>query len=238
MAVRNLLYADEIRVNDKIAINIPTIGEVLRDEDNYFSIISTITATPYDMMVQLDDIGVDFSTIDDYQLFLLMFNVIKKMDTSLIFKGLDLTRFELMVNTQNGMQVMRDDENDITIDKAIYCQICDAIRKIHHLKRENKKPGNDEAKKFMIERARKKLKRKMRKAEDSALEGMIVALVNTEQFSYTYKTVQEVTVYQFYESLHQIIWKVDYDNKMFGIYSGTINAKDLRQDELNWLAHK
>lgn len=238
MPTRSLLYKRDFPINDKISVHIPLLREVLEQEDNYYGIISTITATPYDMMVQLDDMGVDFSTIDEYELFLITFDMLKTSDTSLVFGDLDFTRFVPMINNQNGMMVMRDDEKDITIDKAIYLQICSALRKIHHLKRENKKPANMEAKKYMIERARKKLARRRKRIEDSALEEMIVALVNTEQFSYTYNSVLDVTIYQFYESVYQIMWKVDYDNRMYGVYTGTIKAKDLSQDQLNWMAHK
>ena len=44
--------------------------------------------------------------------------------------------------------------------------------------------------------------------------------------------------YQFNESVRQIIKKIDYDNKMHGIYAGTVSAKDLSQDDWNWLTHK
>jgi len=47
-----------------------------------------------------------------------------------------------------------------------------------------------------------------------------------------------MSIYQFNESLHQIVKKVDYEHKMHGLYSGTIDLKGLSQDELNWLVHK
>ena len=81
----NLLYKKEYAVNDHIKIMIPTVEKVLDNEDAYYSMVSMITATPYDMMVQLDDIGIDFMTLNDYQLFLLVFNSLKGQDTSLLF---------------------------------------------------------------------------------------------------------------------------------------------------------
>ena len=49
---------------------------------------------------------------------------------------------------------------------------------------------------------------------------------------------RELSIYQFNESVRQIIKKIDYDNKMHGIYAGTVSAKDLSQDDWNWLTHK
>ena len=58
-----LLYSDRFNINDKIYVKIPKVGEVLADEDKYFDTVYTIIATPYDLMVQLDDNGIDFTKI-------------------------------------------------------------------------------------------------------------------------------------------------------------------------------
>lgn len=89
MATRNLLYKRSYAINDSIKIVIPTVGEVIDCEEDYYNIVSVLTAMPIDMMVQLDDAGVDFTSITDYDLFLLMFPGIRKQDTKLIFGDLD-----------------------------------------------------------------------------------------------------------------------------------------------------
>lgn len=238
MATRNILYKTKYPINDQIQIEIPTVGEVLDDEDTYYSVIYLLTATPCDMMVQLDDMGIDFTEIDDYQLFIYMFRVLKKMDTSLIFGSLDLSGFSVAINPENNTTVLRNPKTGVVIDRSIHYLICQAIRKIHHLKRNNRKPANGEAKEYMIQRARAKMERHKGKVEDSQLEELIVALVNTEQFHYDFDSVRNLTIYQFNESVRQVIKKIDFDNKMYGIYAGTISAKDMSQDELNWLTNK
>ena len=238
MATRNLLYKKELDINDHIKVCIPTVGQILDNEDAYYGLVSMLTAMPIDMMVQLDDIGIDFTSIDEYELFLLLFGIIKGQDTSLIFGDLDLKRFRTAINEQNGNLILIDNSTGIKIDRALHGRIADALRKIHHLKKDIRKPANSEAKKFMIERARKKMKRQRNRTMDSQLEGLIVALVNTEQFHYGFEGTRELSIYQFNESVQQIIKKIDYDNKMHGIYAGTVSAKDLSQDELNWLTHK
>lgn len=233
----NLLYKPSYAINDSIKIVIPTVGQVLDDEDGYYSLVTLITAMPVDLLVELDDMGIDFSTINEWELFLMTFNGIKEQDTSLIFRDLDLTRFEPMVNNQNGAIVLRDDENDVTIDRAIHSQITSVLRKIHHLEKNYRKPGNEEARKYMLERARIKKKRKAR-SKDSQLESLIIAMVNTEQFKYNFEQTLDLSIYQFNESVRQIINLRDYEHKMFGVYTGNISSKDLSQDDFNWLSHK
>ena len=238
MSTLNLLYQKRYVINDFISIVIPTVGEIIDNEDAYYNLVSVLTAMPIDLMVQLEDAGIDFTSINEYELFLLMFAGFKSQDTSLIFGDLDLSKFKIAVNEQNGNMVLRDEENDIKIDRAIHSQIAGVLRKIHHLEKNRRKPANDEAKEFMLKRARDKMKRRKNRKEDSQLEALIVAMVNTEQYKYDFEGTRELSIYQFNESARQVIKKVDYDNRMYGVYTGSINAKDLSQDDLNWLTHK
>ena len=131
-----------------------------------------------------------------------------------------------------------DETNGIIIDRAIHGQISSVLRKIHHLQKDRRKPANPEAKEFLIKRAREKMRRKKNRVEESQLESLIIAMVNTEQYKYDFEGTKKLSIYQFNESVRQIIKKVDYDNKMYGVYAGTVNAKELSQDDLNWLIHE
>lgn len=238
MATRNLLYKSEIVINDFISIRVPSVGEILECEDDYYNLVNLLTSMPIDLMVFLDDIGVDFSTINDYDLFIMLFNVIRQYDTKLIFGNLDLSTFEFAIEESTGKPVYIDPATERKLDRAVQVNIAETLRKIHHLEKNKRKPGNEEARKYMIERARKKMKRNQRRKHDSQLEDLIVAMVNTEQFKYDFEGTLELSIYQFNRSVRQIVKKVDYTNKMFGIYSGTLDPKNLSQDELNWLTNK
>lgn len=238
MATRNFLYKSEIVINDFVSIQIPTIGEILECEDAYYNLVHLLTAMPIDLLVLLDDAGIDFSTINDYDLFILMFNAIKQCDTRLVFGDLDLSPFVLAVDEATGRPVMLDPKTDRKFDRAVQVNIADTLRKIHHLEKNTRKPGNEDARKYMIERARKKMNRNKRRKHDSQLESLIVAMVNTEQYKYDFAGTRELSIYQFNESVRQVTHKINYSNVMFGVYSGSIDPKNINQDDLNWLIHK
>lgn len=238
MATRNLLFRRTIPINKSIEVYIPSVGEILSCEDDYNSLVSAFTAMPIDCMVELDNAGIDFTTINEYDLFLIMFEGLKRRDTRMVLGDLDLSKFEHGTSEQNGLPVLIDTEHDIRIDREIHAQIANALRKLHHLEKNTRKPANEEAKQFMLERAKRKARRRRNRVEDSDLESLIIAMVNTEQFKYGYEGTLELSIYQFNESVRQIIKKVEFDNRMIGIYSGTVSAKDLSPDELNWLKHK
>ena len=197
MSTLNLLYQKRYVINDFISIVIPTVGEIIDNEDAYYNLVSVLTAMPIDLMVQLEDAGIDFTSINEYELFLLMFAGFKSQDTSLIFGDLDLSKFKIAVNEENGTVVLLDEEHDIKIDRAIHGQIAGVLRKIHHLEKNRRKPANDEAKQFMLKRARDKMKRRKNRKEDSQLESLIVAMVNTEQYKYDFEGRRQEQYYRY-----------------------------------------
>ena len=188
------------------------------------------------MMVQLEDAGIDFTKISDFELFLILFPSIQKYNTSLVLGDLDLSNFLFAENPQNGQPLLVDPETGIKIDKAIDNKIAVTLRTIHHIKRDNRKPANKEAREYMIERARIKMKRNNR-SSDSELEKLIVDMVNAPEYKYDFEGTKELTIYQFNQSVRQVIHRVDYNNKMRGVYAGTIDPKGLIQSDLNWLEH-
>lgn len=238
MATYHLLYKDFIPVGDRIKVRIPKLREIIEKEDEYFGMVSIFTATPYDFMAELDDIGIDFTELNEFDLFMLLSIGLAESDTSLLFEDLDFSLFKRAVNEQNGNLVLIDREHDIVIDRGVLAEIAMALRKIHHIEPSRKKPGNEEAKKYMIERARKKRARNRKRNAASQLEQLIVALVNTEQFKYNYESVLDLSIYQFNESVAQVVTKIDYDNRMHGVYAGTVDIKHMSQDDLTWLSHK
>lgn len=230
----SILYKTEYKINDYITLKIPTVGDVIDHEDIYYDSVSWITATPFDMMAQLDDMNIDFTQITDWDLFCILFSELQTRDLSLIFKDIQLSDFTMAVNKQNGLIVFVNQSTGAVIDRAIHHEICKFLRTILCFEKNEKRPANEDAKKFMIERAKRKLRRRP-KGNKSLLEDQIVALVNTPGFPYDYQSTLGLTIYQFNMSLRQVVKKDAYDKLMTGCYAGTININDLNPDELNWI---
>ena len=235
MVDKNWLYKDCVAINENISIRIPTVREVLEREDEYYGLISLLTAMPIDLLVQLDDLGIDFTQINDYELFLLMFPMVQQSDTSMVFGDLDLSKFQMAMNNDTKSVVYLNPETDVVIDRRTQQQIAAVLRRMHGLKKNTKRPGNEAAKEYLLERARKKIKRQKRKSSDSQIEPLIVSLVCTEQFKYNFEETKDLSIYQFNLSAKQIINYVEYKNRMFGVYTGNIDAKTLQTKDLTWL---
>lgn len=229
---KSLLNLSSIEIIPNLSIRIPTIGEILEDEQHYYNLISSITATPFQYMVQLDDMGIDFTTISDYQLFMMLFPVLANGDIRILFGDIDLSDMKMEINSQ----ILYSKKNNIIIDEFVYSQIADSIRKINSLKKDSRKPGNNEAKEFRIKLERKKQKRNAKKPYEAYLEKLVVALVNRADFKYNYNQVNDLTIYQFNQSFEQLKTNINYNNTMIGVYAGTVDISKLKdKSSLSWL---
>ena len=222
-----------------LSVRIPTVGEILDNEQHYYNLIYSLTATPYQYMVQLDDMGIDFTTITDYQLFMMLFLVWAKGDLSILFGDIDLSDIFVKINPQNGLPVLYSPRNQIMIDEFVYNQIVNAIRKINNLKRENRKPGNESARKYLLERERRKQRRNANKSYEPYLEKLVIALVNTSEFPYDYDSCMDLSIYKFNQSFKQIQHKIAFDKTMIGVYAGTVDISRLGDRScLSWIPVK
>lgn len=230
------IFKDSHQINSYISIRIPTVGEIIDNEDAYFDAVCDIVSTPYDLMVQLDDIGIDFTKISEFELFCLLFKRLQESDTSLIFGDWDISGYTTAVNKQTGEMVLWDPKTDTIIDRVLHDNMASFLRKILCLEKITKTPANPEAHKYMLQRARAKLKSAARRRKQTSnLEEYIVALVNCENFKYNFRTVRNLTIYQFYLSLQQIAHKIKFDNTMIGCYAGTIKPSELSNKDQTWI---
>ena len=86
---------DDYVVSKYIQIHQPTLREIVNyGEQQYYSMIYQLTATPQSMKVQLWDMGIDYTKITPYELFyLILYKLYSQEKTSIIFGNLDITKF-------------------------------------------------------------------------------------------------------------------------------------------------
>lgn len=286
---KSLLKLSSISIIPNLTLRIPTVGEILDDERTYYSVVSSLTASPFQYMVQLDDMGIDYTSIDEWKLFRMLF--LSYSNQELVYKmrikELEAEMKKCLPNSEsylicknqidilndkiqnNGFNIVFDDfhltsevngqlvgfneykynnsdeiilYNPVTqveINKLIYNDLADMIRKINLFEKVKSKPGNESARKYLLEKERKKQKRNAKKPYEPYLEKLVIALVNTEEFSYNYETCMDLSVYKFNQSFKQIQHKIAFNNTMVGVYAGTVDiSKMSNKDILSWIPNK
>ena len=86
---------EDFIVSKHIVIHQPTLGEICDyGEQKYFSMLYSLTSTPQSMKAQLWKAGVDYTTITPYSLFLSLYQMFERENTSLLFGDLDFSKFK------------------------------------------------------------------------------------------------------------------------------------------------
>lgn len=241
MENRSLLNQSSVQITNQLSLRIPTVGEILENESTYFSLVSIMTSTPFQYMVQLDDLGIDYTKITDYEMFQIFFPVYAKQDISIIFGDLDLSDIGMYHDHSVDLDVLYSPSTDTKIDEFVYFNMARCMRQVNLLKYERKKPKGEKNKKYFLEKERRHLKnlevmRKRKEFEQSEFEKLIVALVNNNHFKYDYNSVLTLPIYNFYQSFQQIQHEINFNNVMRGVYAGTIDTNKLQdRSVLSWI---
>jgi len=225
-------------ITDKIIVRHPTVGDICdHGEQRYYSMVHQLCYVGADLKWQLDENGIDYTKISDYDLFCQYISrLYKKEDTEILLGELDLSKFELMINLNIDEVVLHDSENDITINRYIYNELIGCIRKMHGIERNNEMPGNESTREILIIDAKEEYEMNKNKPYKSSLLHYVSALVNSDGFKKDNETVFLMPIYTFMDSVKRI---AKISSSKFLIQSGYsgfgINLKDIDKKEIDWM---
>lgn len=184
-----LFRGEGYKINDKILIRQPTLEEIVDfGEQRYFGLVRTICSTPADRKVEIwDKLHVFWEKIDEYDLFISLFQTLQKSEVSILFGDVDFTTFKL--GTQTGLpDLVLKNKDRVVIDRAIHKLMTDYLRQIHKLKKNVDTGFNDATRKIMIEDDRDEMALQMQKPFQSLLLPLISSLTNCPEFKYRWVT--------------------------------------------------
>jgi len=189
------------------------------------------------MMSQLEDMGIDYMEISDFELFILLSKGMTKESTYLLFGDLDLSTFELRVNPTNNETVLYNEETDTIIDKRIHMKIVEYIRKMHNIPKPKSRrhAANKTTRKILIEEDRKRLKKAQKEPYKSQLKELISAMMRYPGFKYKKNELRECGLYEFMDTVQGAQIYVSTTALLQGSYSGMIDTSKISKKEFNWM---
>ena len=229
-----LYFGDDYVINDYITISQPSIGQVVDyGESSYFSTIYTLTAIPSDMKAPLWDMKIDWTELDDFELFIMLSQTLTLDKTSLLFGDLDFSQLKPYPNKVNGDIVLANKETGVIIDKMIYLRIVSYLRKLHNITPKIERAANEMTKKVLIEEDRNKIRLNQEKPFKSYLLPLISA-VKVKQ-GYTKEYVRNMGLYEFFDDIARMSLINNADHLLSAAYAGTIDMKKINKQDFNWM---
>ena len=232
-----LYFGDDYVINDKIKLAQPTIGQIVDyGEGEYFSMIHTLTAIPSDVKSLLWDNPngrIDWTQIEDFDLFSMFSQSMTPDKTGIIFGDLDFSKLRPYKHPHNDEVILADKESGVIIDKLIYIRMMTFLRKLHNITPKPEKAKGKRAKEAMIDEDRRNREFNKNKPFKSYLLPLISA-VKVRQ-GYTKDYVRNMGLYEFWDDLNRLQIMYNSDHLMQAAYAGTLDMKRIDKKELNWL---
>lgn len=151
----------------------------------------------------------------------------------LILKDIDFANFSLCKLKDSNEKILYDSKNDITIDRCIYSQIVDVVRKIHGFKRNNQMPANESTKMDLIEDARDEAFAAMQRPYKSVLKPLVSSLtVKCNQCGDD--RIWNMKINMFFDNIKRVNKIQDAELLLQGAYSGFASLKGIDKSRLDW----
>lgn len=229
-----------VKINDYITIRQPSVDEIIEYGDNkYYGMIYTLCSVGADLKWQLDDMGKDYTQIEDYELFYSVlargFDVEK---TKILFGDvIDFSKMQLMYNKHLEEVVMVqvfEDGSYLQIDRYAYTCIVSVLRQMHKIKRNDEMPGNEATRQVLIEDARDEYEQNKGKKPKAYLLPLISTLVVESGFNRDF--VLGLNINAFMDGVGRVSKIKNAELLLQSGYSGFgVDLKKLSKEETNWM---
>lgn len=217
----------DYKINDKIYVHFPTVREVLFDigEKDYWTTVFAFVSTSSDLIAELDDKGLDWEEVSDFDLFIMNFLLMSENMIHIFLPTLCIKNFKLIENPDNHEINLYDPIEKITIDRNIFQYISDYIRFVHGLKKNVIKAGNAYTHQDLIDDAhdRKRwaeLKPKEQKSQMKAYLSYLVA-----SLGYTVDDVMDMRINFFFDLIKRVSAIETAKEIPFMAYTGMVDLK-------------
>lgn len=266
-----LQSGNNLSITTSIGFKHPTIQDVididkdhfgLYSEDIYYSMVNVFLTDPYDYMVFLDDKGIDYETVNSFDVFCLLFDdYIERLQilsneyseeqvTKLLQNNIYFSAFKFFLGIEsffiskdeNGNKVIGYDDGKFLMESTIYDYITEFVRKINGIQDSEKIYPEDEwAKQILIDDEREKIKRQARKREKdeeeinkNRLGNLISSLTWSCNGGVTPFNRNKLHMYDLVDGINRTDKLLSYKNTMTGLYAGCIEKKNINFNELHW----
>lgn len=255
-----LFYGDDFKVNDFITIHQPTIGDILEydkqySESSFWTMLNVFTANPTSYRLFLwKDMNIDWTFLNDYQLFLILYRTLSIEQTRLIFGDLDFSKFEIYTLPEENwtnidekgitdiIKVLRNStlynpENDFELDEDSYNVIVYYLRSTFNMFPKIEKAKDRTTKEWMIEEEEMKLN--ARKDEDKSSTSYLLPLIsgclNHPGFKYNKQELKQVGYYEFMDSVQRLQIIESTSALLHGSYSGFADVSKVDKEQFNFM---
>lgn len=226
----------------KVTIDIPTVGDIVHlGEKKFYSTLGIFITNTTAYRLMLDEIGLDWNTLSDFELFCMLYTQLDDDAVKLMFDNLDFKKFILykkQLPEQDEVIVLWNQEDNIEINEEVYQHIAQYLRAVFNMHPEEKITDDPVLKEMYLHKDRRALEiAKKQKKDDNgtSMLALISACVNHPGFKYRPMELRHVNVCEFYDSVQRLQIYENTTALLKGSYSGMIDSSKIDKEQFNFM---
>lgn len=227
------LVIDEEGAKGVVTVKSPTLGDIIQiGESKFYSNLSILVGNPTQFRLMLWEAGIDWNTISDFEMFILMYKQLESDVVDLLFDNIDFNSFEVYERQKEDGDVERYLYNELTdteITELVYQYFHQYLQNVFNMKPEREVTPDKMLKEAWIHKDQVELKQKQKKGISSSFSfvPLISAYINHPGTKHSLQELRQIGVAEFFDSLKRIQLYENATAILKGMYSGFVNSKDI-----------
>ena len=230
-----------------ITVYSPTIGDIISiGETKFYQTANIFTCNTTQYRLILWNLGIDWNTFKDFELFVMLYQQIDPDVSKLLFGDLDFSKFvpfmkKSSLEDQNEELVLWNDEQQIEINSDVHNHFSQYLRAMLNQFPDEKITSSPWLKDWYIRKDQRAMEQVQKDAEKGkkksqfSLQPIISACVNHPGFKYKLKELKDVGVMEFYDSVNRLQIYEQSTALMKGMYSGFIDGSKIKPEDYNFM---
>lgn len=227
-----LIIGETYDVGHGLGVHVPTIRQIIEyGQDEYYHIVSLLTAISSDCKAALWDVGLDWVDVSDMQMFVLATRELTAQQSAVIFEpAIDFTQLRIQ-GTDSGDLRLCDVDGNIVIDDESRKHIAGFFCKLHNIAKKPERPYNQFAHDQLIAESRIQAARAKADNARNALWPLISFVANAPGSKYNYESCLDMRISTFMDCVSRLQIISDASALRGACYSGMIDGTKLKHDE-------
>lgn len=235
--ITQMYYRQPFKVNDRITIYQPSVGDIIEfgENDFYNSVLNPFVTNSTSYRVMLWDNKIDWNKTSDFELFTMLYKSIGS--TELLFHDFSFAGYDSYTQTIDGKSsiVLWNKDVDDIITEQDYTVMSQYIRTLFNIFPKAEKVKGKILKEEIINQDRIKQRENEKQEHSPFLLPLISSCMNHPGFKYRIDDLKDLGIFAFMDSVQRLQIYESSIALLHGAYGGFVDSSKLDKNEMNFM---
>lgn len=234
-----MYFGDDYITKNGIVVRQPSLGDIIEvGEKNFYETLNVFVSNPTSFRLPLWNMGVDWCTITDFELFIILYQNINPEVCKLFLPKCPITEYKVyseQIDEDTAEPVLYNPESKSIIRNIDYLEISQYLRNMFNIFPKVEYAKGKATRESIIWEDEQNAKRKEDKKYVSTLQPLISSCVNHPGFKYKKSELKEVGICEFMDSVSRLQVYENTRALLTGSMSGFCDTSKISKENFNFM---